>query len=228
MPDLKNVFVEKKDGTLEEFNTDKIKKAIGKSSYRALAPFKEGEVEAVCDEVIENLIKHNNVEHCSKVVVPVKEMHLYVELALEKIRPEVAKTYRDYRDYKQEFVEMMDDVYIKSQTIMYRGDKENSNSDSALVSTKRSLVFNQLNKSLYQKFFMTTEELQACKDGYIYIHDMSARRDSMNCCLFDMKTVLDGGFNMGNMWYNEPKTLDTAFDVIGDVVLATASQQYGE
>jgi ribonucleoside-triphosphate reductase len=23
---------------------------------------------------------------------------------------------------------------------------------------------------------MTTEELQACRDGYIYIHDMSARR----------------------------------------------------
>ena len=24
---------------------------------------------------------------------------------------------------------------------------------------------------------------------------------------------------MGNMWYNEPKTLDVAFDVIGDIVL---------
>ena len=44
---------------------------------------------------------------------------------------------------------------------MYIGDKENSNTDSALVSTKRSLIFNELNKSLYQKFFMTVEELQA-------------------------------------------------------------------
>ena len=44
---------------------------------------------------------------------------------------------------------------------MYIGDKENSNADSALVSTKRSLIFNQLNKQLYQKFFMTVEELQA-------------------------------------------------------------------
>lgn len=32
---------------------------------------------------------------------------------------------------------------------------------------------------------------------------------------------------MGNVWYNEPKTLDTAFDVLGDIILATASQQYG-
>ena len=62
--------------------------------------------------------------------------------------------------------------------------------------------------SAIEKFFMTVEELQACREGYIYIHDMSARRDTMNCCLFDVKSVLTGGFEMGNLWYNEPKTLD--------------------
>lgn len=49
-----------------------------------------------------------------------------------------------------------------------------------------------------------------------------------NCCLFDMKTVMSGGFEMGNMWYNEPNSLDTAFDVMGDIILATAAQQYGK
>ena len=49
----------------------------------------------------------------------------------------------------------------------------------------------------------------------------------MNCCLFDVQNVLSGGFEMGNVWYNEPKTLDVAFDVIGDIVLSAASQQYG-
>ncbi|HIT44116.1 TPA: anaerobic ribonucleoside-triphosphate reductase, partial [Candidatus Avacholeplasma faecigallinarum] len=115
----------------------------------------------------------------------------------------------------------------KSQSIMYIGDKENSNTDSALVSTKRSLIYNQLNKELYKKFFLNVEELQAVNDGYIYIHDMSARRDTMNCCLFDVGKVLKGGFEMGNVWYNEPKSLDVAFDVIGDIVLSTAAQQYG-
>ena len=32
---------------------------------------------------------------------------------------------------------------------------------------------------------------------------------------------------MGNVWYNEPKALDTAFDVMGDIILSTAAQQYG-
>ena len=122
---------------------------------------------------------------------------------------------------------MLDEVYKKSQSIMYIGDKENSNTDSALVSTKRSLIFNELNKELYKKFFLTVEEIQAIREGYIYIHDMSARRDTMNCCLFDVKNVLTGGFEMGSLWYNEPKSLDTAFDVIGDIVLSAASQQYG-
>ena len=80
---------------------------------------------------------------------------------------------------------------------------------------------------MQRKFFLTYDEKQAAKDGYIYIHDMSSRRDTMNCCLFNIQAVLDGGFEMSNMWYNEPKSLDTAFDVIGDVVLASASQQYG-
>ena len=77
---------------------------------------------------------------------------------------------------------MMDDVYTKSQAIRYIGDKSNANTDSALVATKRSLIFNELNKELYRKFFMNRNELQACKDGYIYIHDQSARLDTMNCC----------------------------------------------
>ena len=49
----------------------------------------------------------------------------------------------------------------------------------------------------------------------------------MNCCLFNVGDVLSGGFEMGNVWYNEPKTLDTAFDVMGDIILSTAAQQYG-
>ena len=122
---------------------------------------------------------------------------------------------------------MLDEVYAASQSIMYIGDKENSNADSALVSTKRSLSYNELNKRLYAKFHLTEEEKQAASDGYIYIHDQSARRDTMNCCLFDVATVLKGGFEMGNIWYTEPKTLDVAFDVIGDIILMAASQQYG-
>ena len=217
----KDVKVIKKDGSLEAFNVQKVINAVGKSAYRALTKFTDEEKRRICQIVVDK------VDELGDEQIPIPVMHNIVESALEATRPLVAKSYRDYRNYKQDFVRMMDDVYKKSQSIMYIGDKENANTDSALVSTKRSLIFNQFNKELYQKFFMTTEEIQACRDGYIYVHVMSARRDTMNCCLFDVKSVLTGGFEMGNIWYNEPKTLDVAFDVIGDIVLSAASQQYG-
>lgn len=213
--------VVKKDNTKEPFNVQKVVVAVNKSAFRALVKFTDEEIDFICKFVEEEAKKMGKEE------IQISEMHNMVEGALERVNPKVAKSYRDYRNYKQDFVQMLDEVYKKSQSIMYIGDKENSNTDSALVSTKRSLIFNQLNKELYKKFFLTTEELQACRDGYIYIHDMSARRDTMNCCLFDVESVLKGGFEMGNLWYNEPKTLDVAFDVIGDIVLSAASQQYG-
>ncbi len=216
-----DIRVVKKDGTQESFNVNKIVVAVNKSANRAMITLSQAELNFICEFVEEKALLLHNKE------IPIAQMHNLVEGALEKLNPLVAKSYRDYRNYKQDFVQMLDEVYKKSQSIMYIGDKENSNTDSALVSTKRSLIFNELNKSLYQKFFMTVEELQACRDGYIYIHDMSARRDTMNCCLFDVKSVLSNGFEMGNLWYNEPKTLDVAFDVIGDIVLSAASQQYG-
>lgn len=217
----RQMTVIKKDGTADPFNVQKVLNAVSKSAFRASVTFTEGERRKICENII------SRVDALPGTEISIAMMHNIVEQTLDIINPAVAKSYRDYRNYKQDFVKMLDEVYKKSQSIMYIGDKENSNTDSALVSTKRSLVFNQLNKELYKKFFLTTEELQACNDGYIYIHDMSARRDTMNCCLFDVGNVLKGGFEMGNVWYNEPKTLDTAFDVIGDIVLSGASQQYG-
>ena len=216
------VKVIKKDGTKVEFDRKKIVNAVNKSAERCVVKLTGGELNKICNEV-ENYLSQSGTTEIS-----VLDLHYIVEKTLESINKEVAKSYREYRNYKVDFVSMLDEVYNKAQSIMYRGDKENSNTDSTLVSTKRSLVYNELNKELYNKFFLTTEERQACRDGYIYVHDKSARRDTFNCCLFDTKAVMTGGFEMGNLWYNEPKTIDTACDVLGDIIMMSASMQYGQ
>ncbi len=216
-----NISVIKKDGTREDYDFNKIIRAVEKSSSRVMVELKQKDWEKLSRYVQSGILETKSKE------IPISQMHDIVESALENLNPKIAKSYRDYRNYKKDFVHMLDKVYQESQKIMYIGDKENSNADSTLVSTKRSLIFNQLNKELYKKFFLNVEELQAINDGYIYIHDMSARRDTMNCCLFDVSNVLKGGFEMGNLWYNEPKSLNVAFDVIGDITMAAASQQYG-
>lgn len=212
----------KKDGTIEPYDFQKIRNAVSKSAERVMVVLSEDEWDNFHALVNRQMFAYGIEENIS-----IHEMHNVVEAALEEFDPVIAKSYKDYRNYKKDFIHMMDEVYQKSQSIRFLGDKENANTDSTLVATKRCLIFNELNKRLYRKFFMTQDELQACKDGYIYIHDQSARLDTMNCCLCDVGAVMKGGFEMGNIWYNEPKTLDTAFDVLGDIILATASQQYG-
>lgn len=38
---------------------------------------------------------------------------------------------------------------------------------------------------------------------------------------------MKNGFQMGNMWYNEPQSIDTACDVLSDIMMTQASSQYG-
>ena len=211
----------KKDGTLEDYNEQKIINACNKAAKRAMVTLTNSDYQVICDSVWQKLVE-NDLEDTE-----IYEMHNIVEAVLEEHYPLVAKMYKEYRNYKKDFIHMMDKVYAESQSIRYIGDKSNANTDSALVATKRSLIYNSLSSELYKKFFLTHDEKQAMKDGYIYIHDRSARLDTMNCCLSRIGVIMKDGFEMGNVWYNEPNSLDTAFDVMGDIILSTAAQQYG-
>lgn len=215
------VSIIKKDGTKEPYAISKIQKAVKKAAERVSVHVSEEDMRNICVDVYCSILGKHQKE------VTVAEMHNFVEKSLDNYNKEVAESYRNYRNYKQDFVHMLDKVYQENQRIMFMGDKENSNVDSTLVSTKRILVYNELSKELYKKFFLTVDERQAIRDGYIYIHDMSARLNTMNCCLADISSILKGGFEMGNIWYNEPKSLDVAFDVIGDIVMSASAQQYG-
>ena len=218
---LKGYKVIKKDGTKENYNVEKVINAINKSAARALITFTDMELDSIRDYVDQQVINQGIKE------IPIATMHFIVESALDRINQKVAKSYRDYRNYRQDFVKMLDNVYQKVQAIDFIGDRSNANTDSTLVSTKRCLGWNELNGEFYKKFFLNTEERQAMKEGYIYIHDRSARLDTYNCCLFNLPNVLNGGFELGNIKYTEPTTLAIAFNVIGDIIMASASQQYG-
>ena len=218
----------KKDGTLSDYNEQKIINACNLAANRALVTLTEEDFAQICNRVLEVIDEENYYEDdYQEEIIPVEDMHVIVEKVLIELFHPVGESYRQYRNYKQDFVKMLDEVYTKEQEQRYVGDVSNANTDSTMVSTQRSLSYGLLSKELYKHFFLTKEELQASNDGYIYIHDMKDRRDAINCCLFNMPNVLNGGFEMGNLWYNEPNTLDTAFDVIGDVTFGASAQQYG-
>lgn len=215
----------KKNGLHVAFDGEKIKVAIRKSAERAMVKLTDEEENKVVADVVEQCGKY---ELLMQDNTPVVEVHKMVEKALLGVNKDVADAYRSYRNYKTDMVETFDKFYKQAQTILYQGDKENSNADSSLASTKQSLIRGYISKELYQRFFLTPEEVQACEDGAIYVHDQRDRLFGMNCCLANVANIMSGGFEMGNLWYNEPKSLDVAFDVLGDIIMAMASQEYGE
>lgn len=214
------IYIQKKNEITEKFDGEKIKRAIRKSAERVCVTLTEKDENKIVNTVKKQL-------QYNEVPVPVSTVHNMVECALDSVNPAVAKSYREYRDNKSAFASMLDKVYNKKLSLSFIGDRSNANADSALVTTQKAIVYNELNSELYKKFFLTNEEENAMSEGYIYIHDRGSRLDSVNCCLFDMKNVLANGFQMGNLDYQEPKSLDVAFDLIADVAMNAAACQYG-
>ena len=214
------VNIIKKNGDIQKFNGEKIKRAIRKSASRVCVTLSDKEEKQVVDSVKKQL-------QFQETDIKVDTIHNMVEVALDHVNSDVARSYREYRDNKNQFASMLDKVYSKKLSLNFIGDRSNANSDSALVTTQKAIVYNELNSELYKKFFLTQKEERAVSDGYIYIHDRGSRLDTINCCIYDMKNLITGGFFMGNLDYQEPKSLEVAFDLIGDVTLNAASSQYG-
>ena len=210
----------KKDGTVEQWDSSKIYSAIDKAAMRANYTEKKVEYDLVVDYV-EWYFRHDEE-------VTTADLHRVVIDALNKYAPEVGEAYQEYRDYKNTYAKAFEKVKEDADTVLLLGDRENANFDSSLVSTKGSLIKGYLTKELYKQFYLSKDELQASKEGTIYIHDL---RDmifgSFNCCLFDMGNVLKNGFSMSNVTYTEPTSVLSALQVIGDITLVATAQQFG-
>ena len=202
----------KKNGTLQEFNTDKLISSIKRAEERS-------------GEKVDYL----------KIVESVKDIKSSDAIASKIIKllhesgfSKTAFTYDSFRNYKKEFGIVLQDVYDKAKATIEFGDRENANIESTLVSAQQSLIRGYLTKELYRMHYLTEEERDASDEGYIYIHDMKDLIfNTINCCLFDIGAVLSGGFTMANVKYAEPSSIQSALQVIADVTLAASAQQFG-
>lgn len=206
----------KKDGRWEDYDFSKIKEAVSKSAARVSIDLSD-----------EQWAKLERTLNFVEPTLSVAEVHNRVETALDMVEPRVAESYRNYRNYKKDFVHMMDSVLKSADELNYKIDRSNANTTAALISSQRSLIFTALSKEIYKKVFLSNRELAAIEEGYIYIHDLGSRAQTYNCCLFDMGAVLQGGFEWEHIGYNEPKDVRTAGNLISDITLNCAAQQYG-
>ena len=216
-----DIKVIKKDNTIDEWRPEKIVAAVTLTANRCDELLSEDDLLEIVSLVERRIESHKLTE------VSVKRLHNFVELALERVNPIVAKNYREYRNYKETYGAAFKRTVDYSLNLHTGTDKDNSNAPSELSAVKRAKRCGFLTKEMYILTEMRADVRKAHEDGFIYVHDLSARMDGFNCCLADVNHILSGGFDMENLHYSEPKTLGVAFDVIGDIVLSAASQQYG-
>lgn len=224
---FKDCNVIKRNGSLDTFDIMKIISGINKSAKRSgpnYSKFTDEEQRLFVDELF-NKFHILDIKNGDKVQSRLIESK--VSEVLGEMAPKVQATYNEYNFNKSKYADSFMKAKAEVEETFLRGDRSNANTNSQFVSTKRCLGYNIFNKEMYQMDFMTPQELQECRDGFIYIHDMVARKDTTNCDLFRMGDVLKGGWKMGDMLYTEPETLDVAFKTILAVTQSAAAQQYG-
>lgn len=220
------VQIIKKNGSLEEPDIKKVITAVTKSANRI--GYKELPLEVI--HALESAFMRIlvNASNQNALLIPVDDIHSIVEGALAEVNHEIYESYSTYRNYRKEVAQNWDELYLKTKDTLFLGDRENANFDSSLISTKGSIIRGYLTKEIFKQYHLTPEELEAIEAGFIYIHDL---RDlvfgGINCCLFDIGKVLKGGFEMSGIEYCEPKSVLSALQVIGDVVLSATAQQFG-
>ena len=213
--------VEKRDGTLVEFNKDKIINAISKAGY--------------VDEDTKNQIAQDIEGLCQHIYggsMDVEEIQDYVEQAL-MIRnyPDVAREYIRYR-YKRELIrntkgalsEVLDIVNLSNQDV----NEENSNKNPVILSTQRDYMAGMVSKELSEKLLFPPDVMKAHKEGIIHVHDMDYAIQKMyNCALLDMEDMLQNGTVINGTMIEKPHSLATACNIATQIMAQVASNQYG-
>lgn len=213
------IFVKGKYGKFETFQPEKIHRAIKKSASRVFVKLSEDDCKKVSSWVL------NKVDTPE---ISVEVIHNLVEKALRECNfQEVAESYMNYRNWRKKAALILDSVHIKNHQLESSEDKSNANTDSSIVSTKRSIKYQEYSKAEYKEFFLNDEEKLAFEEGFIYIHDIGARYDTYNCCLLNVGRILKGGFTLATIDYTEPKSVDVAIDVLSDIISTVAGNQYG-
>ena len=221
------IKVRKKDGTVVPFTKKAIISAVNKSASRCHKRL-TGSQESMLVNGVLDIINTRHTENDRITGVNTYDLHEYVMEVLKTIDEDIHREYFGYRDYKKRFPNLFMGLIDSSKDIIYKGDKENANKDSQIISTKKELLAGTLSNSIMLEYEMDKDVAQEHVDGGIHVHDIRDRLfGSINCCLFDAGNVIKGGFMLNGVQYTEPTSAESFMRVLSDIILQASSQQYG-
>ena len=215
----------KRDGSHVKFDENKIYQAILKAMK-----FGSG----VVDEEIAQKIAHeiNLIFDTLNTTPTIFQIETFVYLKLIENGHELtAKAYEGYRaiqQFKRETnttdASILSLIELENEEVM----NENSNKNPMMASTQRDLIAGEVSKDITRRKKLPARIVQAHDEGVLHFHDMDYFMQSIfNCCLINIKDMLDNGTVINKRMIETPKSFQVACTVMTQIIAQVASSQYG-
>lgn len=225
-------MVIKRDGSTTKFDVSKIATAI-RNANRDVADSEaatDSEINTVVTRItVKSKEKDLSVEEIQDLVEEIQDL---VEDGLMTIgKKQLAKEYILYR-YKRALARKSNSTDDQILRLLKNEDKElleeNSNKNVILASTERDYMAGVVSKDLSLRVVLPRDIVKAHEDGVIHFHDLDYFLQSIfNCCLINIKDMLENGTVMNGKMIESPKSFQVACTVMTQIIASVASCQYG-
>ena len=215
----------KRDGTIVDYNAEKIRIAIGKANLEV------DERDQASDDEINKIVKY--IEKLKKPRILVEDIQDIIEQKLMAAgKYELAKKYITYR-YTRELVRKSNttDQSIK-ELIEGESDywnNENSNKNAKVVTTQRDYLAGITSTDITRRFLLPEDIVKAHDEGVIHFHDADyfAQNALHNCDLINLEDMLQNGTTINGVMIEKPHRFLTAMTIATQIKTAITSSQYG-
>lgn len=218
--------VVKRNGrTIVNFDSSKIKNAI-------MNAMKYGS--GIVDERLADTVTYNVALECNNYEkISIYDIEKLVIKWLKKFNCDyTAKKYASYVNIatlKRESARTDDPILGLINRTNTEVAESNSNKNHVILSTQRDLIAGEVSKDLMERHFLPNKILQAHNDGVLHYHDLDYAMSEgiTNCCLINIKDMLDNGTIINGKKVDSPKSFQVACTVMTQIIANVASNQYG-
>ena len=214
----------KRDGRAVDYDKEKIVVAIEKANNEVRAK------ERATKEDIKGIV--NYIEELDKKRMLVEDIQDIIEEKLMELQKfELAKKYIVYR-YTRALVRKQNTTDESILGLIKNQNKElsteNSNKNAVLASTQRDYIAGEVSKDLTKRILLPEKITKAHEEGILHFHDADYfLQPIFNCCLVNIKDMLENGTVMNGKLIESPKSFQVACTVTTQIIAAVASNQYG-
>ncbi|MBM0045827.1 anaerobic ribonucleoside-triphosphate reductase [Anaerococcus sp. mt242] len=216
--------VVKRNGEKADFKEEKISAAILKAMNSPSGVYIKDQPEEIASTIKEKYKAKSEIS-----IYDIEEA-VYYEL-IRNNNPATARAYESYKSiqaYKRKQNTSDNDILgLLNQTNVDVMD-ENSNKNPLIASTQRDLIAGEVAKDIAKRKLIPAHLVEAHDSGAIHIHDLDYLiQPIFNCCLVDMKNMLDEGTVVNGKLIESPKSFQVACNVMTQIIAQIASNQYG-